>query len=293
MYIPDFNYHKPKSLLEALSILKECETGILIAGGTDLLVEIKKGVRKVTDLITLSGVPELLQIDNNDDFINIGPSLTHNDIMNSKIIKSELPALAEACSKVGSHQIRNSATIGGNICTGASCADTAPILLAYEASVQLTSIVSERLVPLKDFIINHHVTTIRSDEIMTGIIINKSKHKTVACFEKFGLREAASISVASSSSVIRFDSENCISANIVVGACGPIPIISENAGSFLSGKSLKELIESNDFLVRAGELASNDSKPISDIRGTADYRRHLVKILTVAAIRKSLNQIAN
>jgi CO/xanthine dehydrogenase FAD-binding subunit len=293
MYIPDFIYHKPKSLSEALSILKVCEKGILIAGGTDLLVEIKKGVRKVTDLISLSDVAELREIDNNDDYIKIGPSLTHNDVMNSTIIKHEFPALSEACSKVGSHQIRNSATIGGNLCTGASCADTAPILLAYEASVKLSSVGGEHIVPLKEFIINHHVTTINSDEIMTGILINKSKLRTVACFEKFGLREAASISVASSSSVLKFDNDNCISARIVVGACGPIPIVSENAGSFLEGRTLKELIDSDDLLAQAGELASNDSKPISDIRGSADYRRHLVKILTVAAIRKSLNQIAN
>ena len=293
MYIPDFKYHKPKSLSETLTILNECESGIPFAGGTDILVEIKKGVRKVSDLISLSNVKDLHNIDNNSETISIGPWLTHNDIMNSDIIKKEIPALADACSKIGSHQIRNTATIGGNLCTSASCADTAPILLAYGASVRLSSLSGDRIVPLRDFMLNHHKTCIQPNEIMSAIIISKSKFTTVASFEKFGLREAASISVASASAVIRFDNALCINAKIVVGACSPVPSISDNAGNLLTNKPLSEFTRNDKLINHAGEQASSDSKPISDIRGSADYRRHLVKILTITAIKKCINQIAN
>lgn len=293
MYISDFIYHRPNTLYEALNLLNECESAIPLAGGTDLLVEIKKGVRKISDLISLGSVSELKEIENNPFYISIGPGLTHNEIFNNPVINSELPALANACSKVGSHQIRNTATIGGNLCTGASCADTAPILLAYEASVKLQSVTGERIVPLKDFIINHHQTCIKSNEIMSAILINKSSHRTAAYFEKFGLRDAASISVASASTVLRFDGESCVGAKVVVGACGPVPILSESASEFLKGKSISDLARKEDILIQIGELASNDTKPISDIRGSADYRRHLVKILTIAAVKNCINQIAN
>ena len=284
MYIPDFNYHKPANLAEALSIMEQCDSGIPLAGGTDLLVEIKKGVRKVTDLVSLSSVDELKKIENNNDNIVIGPGLTHNQIADSEIIKSELPALSDACSKIGSHQIRNSGTIGGNLCTGASCADTAPILMAYDAEVKLQSNSSERILPLVEFMKNHHVTDIGRNEIMTEIIIKKSNYKTFASFEKFGLRDAASISVASSSCVLKFDGEICNYAKVVVGACSPVPVISENASMFLLGKNLNDLSKDQNTIDKAAELASGDSKPISDIRGTADYRRHLVKVLTVKAL---------
>ncbi len=284
MYLPDFKYHKPKTIKEASAILLKSGNAAPIAGGTDLLVEIKTGLRQFRDIVSLSGIAELKQITEDDNNIFIGSALTHSEIIHSNLIQEKLSALAEAASKIGSHQIRNSGTIGGNLCTGASCADTAPILMAYDASVELVSENETRIINLKKFLIHHHQTDVRKGEILTKIIVPKRNCITGACFEKFGLREAASISVASSAVVLSFENGICSDAGIVIGACGPTPVFSNKASEVILGKSAKDIYGNNDIIESAAIAASEDSLPIDDIRGSADYRRELTKVLTRRAI---------
>ncbi|MBI5323829.1 MAG: xanthine dehydrogenase family protein subunit M [Ignavibacteriae bacterium] len=284
MYISDFKYHRPKSVAEASKILEQCDNGLPLAGGTDLLVEAKKGLRIFTDLVSLAGLDELRII--NEDTINIyiGAGITHNGLVYSDLLKNKLFALSEAASKIGSEQIRNTGTIGGNLCTAASCADTAPILMAYNAQVELTSHIGKRTIPLSHFIISHHKTDIKKNEIMTRIIVRKQNKSTAASFVKFGLRESASISVASSAVLLHFDSGVCNNASIVIGACAPTPVISENANNIIMGKTIDELSKNSELINKIITSASKDTFPIDDIRGTADYRRHLVRILTKRAL---------
>jgi CO/xanthine dehydrogenase FAD-binding subunit len=290
MYISDFKYFKPKTPAEASDIFLESKFGVLLAGGTDLLVEIKSGLRKPDVIISLSKIPEMKIISEDTGNVYIGAGVTHNELIKSFLIKNRLPALSEAASKIGSHQIRNIATVGGNLCTGASCADTAPILIAYNADIELITSKSRRIVPLKEFFIFHHKTNIQKGEILLRIIIPKKHINTGSCFEKFGLREASSISVASSAVVMEFDSGICSNINIVIGACSPTPIISYKANQIIYGKSIKELKDSPEIIESAGNAASEDSIPIDDIRGSAEYRRHLINVLTRNAITKAVNR---
>jgi carbon-monoxide dehydrogenase medium subunit len=290
MYIPDFKYHRPKTIKEASSILLQSSNAAPIAGGTDLLVEIKTGLRQFHDIVSLSEIDELKQISENSVYVFIGSAITHTDIMKSDLVREKHPALAEAASKIGSHQIRNSGTIGGNLCTGASCADTAPILMAYDASVELVSEAGIRIVNIKDFLIHHHQTDVKKGEILTKVIVPKRKRITGACFEKFGLREAASISVASSAVVLSFENNKCTNAGIVIGACGPTPVFSNKASNIILGKSAKDIYNNNDIIESVANAASEDSLPIDDIRGSADYRRELIKVLTKRAIQNAVKR---
>ena len=290
MYLSDFKYHKPNTIAEALKILKQSVNGLPIAGGTDLIVEAKKGLRKFTDLVSLAGLDELRIINEDANNIYIGAGVTHNGLVKSELLKQKLFALSEAASKIGSEQIRNTGTIGGNLCTAASCADTAPILMAYNAQVELKSHKDARTIPLRDFFISHHKTDIKKNEIMTRIIVQKQNQSTGASFVKFGLREASSISVASSAVLLQFDSGICKNASIVIGACAPTPVICENANIITLGKAIDELTEW-DFLIEfIVSKVVNDTIPIDDIRGTADYRRHLVKVLTKRAFALAIKR---
>ncbi|MCL5990995.1 MAG: xanthine dehydrogenase family protein subunit M [Bacteroidetes bacterium] len=290
MYISDFKYHKPVSIGEASQILEQSEIGLPLAGGTDLLVEVKKGIRKFSDLVSLSEIPELKIIDVDSQNIYIGAGLTHNGLVYSEIIKNKIPAFSEAASKIGSEQVRNTGTVGGNLCTGASCADTAPILMAYNAQVELTSHKSTRTLPLRKFIISHHKTEIKKNEIMTRIIVPIQHKSSGASFVKFGLREASSISVASSAVMIEFISGICKNINIVIGACAPTPVISKNANKIILGKTIDELIGNSELIESIVIAAANDTIPIDDIRGSAEYRRHLVRVLTKQALALAIER---
>jgi carbon-monoxide dehydrogenase medium subunit len=290
LYLKDFTYHKPQNLEEACKILDQSNNGAVIAGGTDILVEIKKGLRYNDDIVSLMAIEELKVIDEDTDALHIGAGVTHNEIKGSPFIEEKYPALAEAASNIGTEQIRNTGTVGGNLCTGASCCDMAPVLIGHTASVEITSSTKRRVVSLEDFFIFHKETSLRKGEIMTKIIVPKVNSGTGLCFKKFGLREAASISVASVSVMIKLVDGNCVDSCVVIGAVAPTPKISKRAISVLNGSEIKELSKRSSLLEKAGEEAVKDSSPIGDIRGSAEYRRYLIKELTQRAILKAVTR---
>lgn len=284
MIIEDFIYHKPHSIEEACKLLEHSDNGAPIAGGTDMLVEIKQGLRYHKDIISLSAINVLKDILESENNLEIGAGVTHNEVAASLLIKKYFPAISEAASKIGTDQIRNTGTVGGNLCTGASCCDMAPILLALDASVEIASSSEKRNVSLKDFFIFHKETSLGKGELMTKIVLSKPESKTGASFEKFGLRETASISVASTAAMMKFNNKICTDACIVIGAVAPIPIICNRTNEMLIGKKILDFTEDSETLEQAGNLASEDSIPIDDIRGTAVFRRNIIKVLTRRAI---------
>jgi len=287
LYLKDFTYHKPQTLTEACRILEQCKNGAPIAGGTDILVELKKGLRQNEDVVSLMGIKKLNTINENDNELIIGACVAHNEVSKSSLIKKRFPALSEAASKIGTHQIRNTGTIGGNLCTGASCCDMAPILIALNASVEIVSSSLKRVVSLKDFFTFHKETSLKKGELLTRIIIPQPPKGFGASFEKFGLRETASISVASVSVSITSDGNICTDSSIVIGAVAPTPRICNIAINILNGKIIKDLTENSSLLKSIGEAAVKDSLPVDDLRGSAEYRRHLVIVLTQRAVIKA------
>ena len=293
MYLQDFKYHKPATLQEACKLLESQNNAAAIAGGTDILVEIKKGLRHNDNIVSLSGIKELKILEESANVLTIGAAVTHNEIKNSKLIQEKFPALAEAASLIGTDQVRNTATVGGNLCTGASCCDMAPVLIASNASVEIISTSGERIVALKDFFIFHKETSIQKGEIMTKIIVPFLEPGTGVCFKKFGLREASSISVASASAFVKVEDDVCVDSRIVVGAVAPVPKISEKASEILNGAKVTELSEGSSALKEVGEAAAADSLPLDDMRGTADFRRDIVNVLTQRAVIKAAGRAIN
>jgi carbon-monoxide dehydrogenase medium subunit len=293
MYIEDFNYHRPLSIKEACKLLEQCNNGAVIAGGTDMLVEIKQGLRHHEDIISLTEIEDLKTINVNNDTLEIGAGVTHNTIALSPVVRRDFVAIAEAASKIGTEQIRNTGTVGGNLCTGASCCDMAPILVALNASVEIASSTNVKTVSLKDFFLFHKETSIEKGEIMTKVIVPLISKNVGACFEKFGLRESASISVASAAVVLKFDEELCSNPCVVIGAVAPTPITCERTNELLIRKKTSELSRNTDVLKKAGELASEDSVPIDDIRGSAEFRQGIVKVLVKRAIIKAAERASS
>lgn len=297
MYIPEFIYHKPATLEEACKLLENEKNAALIAGGTDILVEIKKGLRYNNNIISLSEIKDIKRIEKSGNEIFIGATATHNEIKNSKLIQEHIPAVTEAASLIGSDQIRNTATIGGNLCTGASCCDMAPVLIASDASVAIISTKGKRVVALKDFFVFHRETSIAKGEIMTKIIVPISEKGTGVSFHKFGLRDASAISVVSASAMIKTDGDKCTGSCVVIGAVAPTPKISIKASEILKDRKLDVIENDVSVLTELGEQVVNDSVPIDDIRGSAEFRRELVNVLSKRAVhtallraRKSLNK---
>ena len=290
MYIEDFSYHRPQSIKEACRLLKLSNNGAVIAGGTDILVEIKQGLRRHDDIISLNEIEDLKTITINNDTLEIGAGVTHNTVALSPVVRKDFIAISEAASKIGTEQIRNTGTIGGNLCTGASCCDMAPILVALNSSVEIISSTNVRTVSLKDFFKFHKETSIGKGEIMTKIIVPFIIKDVGACFEKFGLRKSASISVASAAAVLKFDGDFCSNACIVIGAVAPTPIVCERTNEQLIEKKISELSKDSDVLKKAGEFASGDSIPINDLRGSAEFRRSIVKVLVERVIRKAVER---
>ncbi len=293
MYLSDFNYHRPLTVGQACDILSARPDGVPLAGGTDLLVEMKQGLRHHQDLVSLTAIKELKVLEQDAANLFIGSGVTHNEVAAAPVLKESHPAIAEAALTIGTDQVRNTGTIGGNLCTAASCSDMAPILMALRANVEISNSAGVRTVPLSDFFIAHKKTCIQKGEIMTKIVVPLAEAGTVACYEKFGLREAASISVASVAVMIRQRDGICADAQIVIGAVASTPKISQGAMDVLVGKSISDLTAESPTLKKAGEAAALDSLPIDDIRGSAEYRRDLLKVLTRRTISKALSRASN
>jgi len=290
MYISDFNYHRPSSLEEACRILVECPDAVPIAGGTDLLVEMKQGLRHHANIVSLADIEELRSIRRDQDELVIGAGATHNEVARSPIVRDASPALAEAAASIGSDQIRNTATLGGNLCTGASCCDMAPILMAQNAKVELQSIMGSRTVTVDEFFISHRETRIKKGEVLKKVTIPSPPGRFGACFVKYGLREAASISVASVAVCVGIDECRCAYARVVIGAVAPTPKISTGANELLTGRTIGEITKDSPLLRQVGAAAAADALPIDDIRGSAEYRRHLIGVLTPRAILRALER---
>jgi carbon-monoxide dehydrogenase medium subunit len=288
MYLTDFNFHQPLSVKDAIDLLRQKSSAAAMAGGTDLLVEMKKGLRNHGDIVSLAKIAELKLITEDGNNLYIGAAATHSEVIASPLVGKFAPALAEATSKIGSDQVRNSGTIGGNICTAASCCDTAPVLLSMNASVEIAGHDNSKIVPLRDFFTFNKKTIVINGELVTRIIVPKPGPGTGTCYEKFGLREAGSISVVSVAAKVRIIDDIIVDACIVIGAVAPTPKISEKATEILKGKRVSDFAENSVILEEAGDAAVRDSVPIDDIRGGAQFRRDVLKVIAKRAIRRAV-----
>ncbi|MCJ7623999.1 MAG: FAD binding domain-containing protein [Anaerolineaceae bacterium] len=254
----------------------------IAAGTTDLIIEIEQGLRnEVCTLVDISRIPELDQIILDEDgIIHLGPMVTHNHCISSKLICENAFPLAKACWEVGSPQIRNRGTIAGNLITASPANDTITPLMALDTRVTLRSLQNgDRVVPLEEFYTGVRKTVMRSDEILVDISFPAMKDDQKGIFSKFALRRAQAISLVNVALILTFDKNIIVKAAITLGAVAPFIIHAEKAEEFLIGKQLN-----GTTIETAAQKAMEASSPINDIRGSAAYRRKIVKIITTRGL---------
>ena len=276
------NYILAESIEQAITALTEAgESGRIIAGGTDLILELERGVREnISTVIDITKIPGLDQITEDDKgIIHIGPLVTHNHVIASPLIREKAFALLQACWEVGSPQIRNRGTIAGNLITASPANDAISPLMALDAKVTLESKRGQRIITLADFYTGVRKTVMETDEILTDIFFDAPGEDHHSCFIKTALRKAQAISVINISVLLKLNEGKIDEANITLGAAAPTIIHAEDAEDYLIGKILRD-----EVIVQAGEKTAEAARTISDLRGSADYRNYMIGVIAKRAL---------
>ena len=289
MPLPKFHYHEPASLDQALELVDRFrEKGMLLAGGTDLLVKMKERACRPGHIISLAGIGRLTRIMVSGDCCAIGACCTAAQLAESDVIRSCFPALSQGANELGSPTVRNMGTIGGNIVTASPAADLPPALIAYGASVILRSRAGERCMPLEDIFKGPGVTRIKAGEILTGISMKIPPALSGAGFFKLGNRRALQISVINGACHVRLNAggKEIETARIALGAVAPTPVRAFAAEKLLKGKK-----PGPELFKQAGKAAAKGCAPIDDLRGSANYRKEMVGVLTTRTLESAFGQI--
>ncbi len=286
MYLPDFDYYAPGSLQEVCALVAQMgPRAKVLAGGTDLLVKMKQNILSPEILISLKNLHQLTDIRyEQDKGLVIGARATHNSLVNSAIIQEKYLSICEAAHHMANNQVRNTGTIGGNIVNAVPSADLPPILIALGARVQLVGTGGERVLPLEDFFTGPGKTVLKQDEILTEIIIPDNAF-TGSTYFKFGLRRSGALAVVGVAVAVTVEGEVCKEARIVLGAVAPVPMRARKAEELIKGKKVTE-----ELLEEVGRSAASESSPISDIRGSEEYRRDMVRVFTKRTLRKAVKE---
>lgn len=263
-----YTIKKPQSLDDAINMLDNGSCACL-AGGTNLLVTANKGGKMPTTLIDITTLEELRGIEQEGSFLKIGSLVTFGQIEKSSFIKEHFPCLFQAAAEVGGPQIRNVATIGGNICDASPAADSSAALLALDAQVELKGPRGSRRMPVSEFFIHVGMTAKQENEILTYIYIPLSRSGS-STFYKVGKRNALAISVVNMAVYIRMQDDVIAEVTVAVGAVAPIVKRAEKTEQFLTGKTL-----SRETIKKAKQILLTEISPIDDIRATALYRKTL------------------
>lgn len=277
------NYITATTIEETLNALAENgEHARIVAGATDLILELERGVRKGIDtLIDVTRIPHLDQINlDEDDTIHLGPLVTHNHCVASNLVRERAYPLARAAWEVGAPQIRNRGTIAGNLITASPANDTITPLMALGASVTLRSVKGTRTVALKDFYTGVRKTVMQPDEMLVDISFPAMNSSARGTFIKLALRRAQAISIIDVALILDFEADTVRSASITLGAVAPTIIHALNGESYLPGKKLTD-----EVIAEAARLTMNDCKPIDDIRGSAAYRSEMVRVCTMRGLK--------
>ena len=275
-------YTNAKSIEQVIQILGDKkERARVVAGGTDIILELERGARKGLDtLIDITRVPKLDQISmDEDDIIHLGALVTHNDCAGSKLIRTHAYPLARAAWEVGAPQIRNRGTVAGNLITASPANDTITPLMALGACVTLLSTRGERIIPLSEFYTGVRKSVMQADEMLVDISFPALKDTQRGTFIKLALRRAQAISLVNAAIILNLKDNTVRSASITLGAVTPIITHAVEAENFLLRKKLNE-----KNIVHAAELAMQAARPIDDVRGSAAYRREMVRIITMRGL---------
>lgn len=275
-----FELLQPGSLAEAAGLLEQHgEEARPLAGGTDLFVQLKTRRLRVPRLVDLRAIAGLAEITYRPgEGLEIGPLVTHARLASHPVVREKFTALAEACASVGSPQVRNLGSIGGNLCNASPAADTAPALLALGAVLRLLGPRGEREVPLAAFFLGPGRTALSAGELVRAVWLPEPAPGTASTYLKLGRRQALEIAVAGVALAARRAGDAWRDCRLALGAVAPTPLLAVRAAAELEGTDW-----SGQALRNAARVAAQECSPISDQRASAEYRRDMVGVLTVRA----------
>ncbi len=287
MLLPRFDYQKPTSVAEALEILGEFKARAkVLAGGTDLLVNLKRGLIEPETVVHIGRIPGLDAIDKLEGGLRIGPLVTAAAMAESGPALGAAAMLGEAAGRLGTPLIRNRATLGGNLVSARPAADMSPPLMALGAKVVLAGPAGEREVTLDDYFTGPGQSVQEADELMTAIHVPAWGEAAGGCYLKLGARKTLEISLVNLAAFVRLDGDGQVAeARVVMGAVGPTPLRAPSAEEFLVGQ--RPAGEDDPLFAEAARKAAGDAKPIDDHRGSAEYRRAMVEVLTRRALTRA------
>ena len=278
----DFEYLQPTTIQEACSMLSEHGSEAkVMAGGVSLLTLMKQKLVQPRYVVSLDGIPKLRYINLDNGGLRIGALTTHRAIEKSASLAEKWPILTEMASDIGSVQVRNLGTLGGNICHAEPASDPPAVLVALDAAVKLVSSSGERVVPVEEFMVDFYETAISPEEILTEIQIAEQAPGTRGAYIKFNPRSAMDLPVVVVAAFVVPGKGAAKDVKIGLGAVNPRAIRARRSEEVLKSKGLTE-----EAIKEAGQLASEDIDPVSDIRGSADYRREVTKVLVARALNR-------
>jgi len=280
MTLPDFSYHRPVSLAEACALGAQFGAdAAFLAGGTELLPDYLRDREQATHLIALDGLVDLRGIASEEDALVIGGLTTIAAVAASPAVGRWFPALADAARSIGSPPIRSRATIGGNFCRAVPCADTPPAAIAAGARVRLAGPNGRRELAAEDFFTGPRQTALQPGEILIAVLVPTQPPASGASYQRFSRRHGSALAVASVAARVTMTDGVIRDARIVLGAVAPVPMLARQAMAVLAGEPPDAAV-----LADASALCAEEALPITDLRGTADFRRELVRVLARRAI---------
>ena len=271
-----------KDAAHAVALLAEHGPSVkVLAGGTDLLVDLKSASNVPQVVVDISRAADLKGIVITEQGLRIGALVTHTEIMRSPLIRELFPALADAAHTIGAVQTRNLGTLGGNLVTCVPSMDSGPPLVALDALVTIAGTGGRRQVPLTGFFAGLRKTLLKPEELLVEIVIPSENLGKPADFQKFGLRKGQALALVNAAASLWVDWERnvCVAPRIALGAVAPTVIRASTAEAHLDGRAITP-----EAMAEAGRIAASEAHPITDFRASADYRRALIAVLTRRAL---------
>ena len=284
-----FDYAAPKSLKEAVALLSQKgDRARVLSGGTDLIVQVREKRRDLDLMVDVKRIPELLELRYDATTgLTLGASVACNRIYEHRVVSRTYPGLVDAAFLIGGTQIQNRASLGGNLCNASPAADSIPALIAHRAVCVIAGSKGERELPVEKFCVAPGRNTLQPGELLVSFRIPSPPPRFGANYLRFIPRNEMDIAVVGcgASLSLENDLKTVASARVSLGAVAPTPLLVEDAASVLVGRPF-----STEILDKAATTAQAAARPISDMRGTADYRRHLVGVLTRRALLKAFER---
>ena len=281
-----FEYVAARDAGQAVALLAEHGASVkILAGGTDMLVELKSASHAPRMIVDISRATDLKNIALTDEGLSIGALVTHTEIMDSQLIRETFPALADAAHTIGAVQTRNLGTLGGNLVTCVPSMDSGPTLIALEALVTIAGPEGRRQMPLTALFVGPRKTALKPTELLVEIIIPCRNLGKPAHFLKSGLRKGQALALVNVAASLWVDKKKNTFAEprIALGAVAPVVMRATQAEAYLEGRAVTP-----EAMAEAGRIAAGEARPISDFRASAGYRRDLIAVLTKRALENAV-----